>query len=806
MVRNNQEWANRFNNFELKYEYRLVDYGPEPEKILMERIKAKGRMKWDDERYIKELDSEMDIMVNNKAKNVCPYFLPIQEIAEHYNKNKWLVGPARGSAGSWLVSYLLGITQMDPIKYKLPASRFATKDRLESGSWMDIDFDACMRSPLVGEDGNSGYLNDKYGKKFAQISTRTLLRLKSAVLDANRFINGGEIEEEVQAFSKSLPNAPQGVSDSDFIFGYENSEGEHIEGILEKSEELQQYAIKRPTEWEIVKKAVSLVRQRSRHACSYVIADIDIDEIVPTMQIGTVKKVTQYEAKQCEGAGLVKYDFLTIAILLDMMSAIDLINKKYGHTDREAGYFIHKGKRTYIWDLPDEEHVYDSLARGETETIFQLSTQTVTPYVVKIKPKSIPDIATIQALCRPGCLDFVDPITQRNMVEEYVYRKNGLSSCPIEILNKMLPDTYGVIIFQEDLSRIAKELGGMSVEDAENVRIGMGKKQIKVLEALKPKFISGASKKISQEEAEKIWDMMFTFASYGFNLGHATAYAMISYGCAFIKENYPLEWWAGVLTNAESTEINEVLYKYIRTILTPPDINLSEESMVIDYERSKIRSKLSILNGISDNLSAKIQAGRPYLDIKDFVKKRICGETMTKKLIHIGVMDSILPDVNLEEKIRLANQAFIDVAYDEKIEKGIKAKAPKIASCDPDYLMLSDLKDFQMKKAVYPTMNLDLDYIMNKETMVERSGEILAIGGKKYTVKSSDYLKAVEDKIMDKNMDFAVAGYVLELDYFTYANDTKKACKLIIDSSGYVAEKVIWPNKDTNILTIYKFI
>ena len=107
-----------------------------------------------------------------------------------------------------------------------------------------------------------------------------------------------------------------------------------------------------------------------------------------------------------------------------------------------------------------------------------------------------------------------------------------------------------------------------------------------------------------------------------------------------------------------------------------------------------------------------------------------------------------------------------------------------------------------MKKAVYPTMNLDLDYIMNKETMVERSGEILAIGGKKYTVKSSDYLKAVEDKIMDKNMDFAVAGYVLELDYFTYANDTKKACKLIIDSSGYVAEKVIWPNKDTNILTI----
>jgi DNA polymerase-3 subunit alpha len=366
----------------------------------------------------------------------------------------------------------------------------------------------------------------------------------------------------------------------------------------------------------------------------------------------------------------------------------------------------------------------------------------------------------------------------------------------------MIPETRSIIIYQEQIVRIAKELGNMSVEDAENVRIGMGKKQIKVLELLKPKFISGASLKISPSEAEQIWDMMFAFAGYGFAQGHSTAYVLISYACSFMKTLYPLCWWASILSNADSVEINEVLYKHIRHILTPPDINLSEESMIIDYEKGKIRSKLSILNGISDNLSGKIQAGRPYLDIKDFVKKKICGEVMLKKLTHIGVMDSIMPNVGLEDKIRLVNQAFIDVAYEEKIEKGIKPKKPKVGVCDTDYLFLSKLKDFQMKKAIYPTMNLDLDLIMKEETTGIVSSTHLSMGKKDFRIKTSEFLSEWDNKIMNDTTDFAVAGYVLDLDYFTYSNDTKKACKILIDSSGYISEKIIWPNKETGILTV----
>lgn len=800
LIANNNEWANRFNDFELKYEYRLVDYGPEPEKILMERIIAKGRMKWDCPKYVEQMNREIDILVNNGVKNLVPYFLPIEEMLNHYIKNMQLVGIARGSSAGFLLSYLLGITQIDPIRYELSSERFITMDRIKQFNWPDIDLDVGSRDLLVGEDGNGGFLNEKYGKAFSQISTRTLLRLKSAILDANRFVNGGEIEEEIVAFSKSLPSAPQGTSDNDFIFGYENSEGEHIEGILEKNEELQKYAIKRPVEWDIVKKAVSLVRQRSRHASAFIIADCDIDDVVPTMQIGKVKTVTQTEAKQCELAGLVKNDLLCIKVLNDIQICLNLINKRDGIIETEAGYFNYNGVRTYIWDIPQDSEVYQEIAKGNTPTVFQFNTVSVVPYLQKIKPENLLDLTAVTALVRPGSLEYIDPETGRNMAEEYVERKFKRSVGKIPILNKMFPETYGQLVFQEQYSRAAKEIGLMSIEESELVRIAMGKKQIKVLDSLKPSFIKGAITQIDETTANTIWDMMLASAKYNFNKSHALSYAYTGYVCAFLRYHTPLEWWCAILTQADSVEINEVLYKHIRHILTPPDINLSEESMIIDYEKGKIRSKLSILNGISDNLSSKIQAGRPYLDMKDFVSKHICGELMTKKLTHIGVMDSILPNVHLEDKIKLVNQAFLDVAYDEKIARGVKAKKPKEAVCDLDYQFMSKLKDFQMRKAIYPTMNLDLDIIMNEETTVEIKGPKLVMGKKDYRIKSSEYLASVDNVILNDTIDFAVPGYVIDLDYFTYANDTKKACKMIIDSSGYVSEKILWPNSETGVI------
>ncbi len=470
LVENSRSWAGKFDDFKLKYDYKLPSVDGNPNQKMIEIIKSIGRMKWDDPVYVKQFREEYGLLTDNGVINLVPYFLPIVEVYDFYKQNKYLTGPARGSAGGFLIAYLLGITHIDPIKYGLSSSRFITTDRIEQGNLPDIDCDLEDRAPLVGNDGNSGYLFQKYGDKAAQVSTRTLLRIKSAILDANRFMNGGKVEDEVSKLSKSLPNTPQGVSDNDFVFGYEDSNGNHVEGLLDKNDDLQEYATSRPKEWDIVKRALSLARQNSRHACAYLISDTPIEDTIPIMEVGGVKRVTQPEAKQCEWAGLIKYDFLVVSALGDINLCLKYINKKNKTEDIETGYFEHNGKKTYIWDLLEDQNVYEMLGQGKTESVFQLHTAGVTPTVMKIKPKSIIDCATITSLERPGPKDFRDPITGRNMVEEYIERRQGRSVGDIPILNELLPETYGVLVFQEQVTKLAKQLAGMGVIDAENVR------------------------------------------------------------------------------------------------------------------------------------------------------------------------------------------------------------------------------------------------------------------------------------------------------------------------------------------------
>ena len=820
LVGNSLSFADNFKDFELKYDYRLVDPGPEPEKQLIEIIKKNGRMKWDDPVYLQQFKEEFELLTKNGVINLVPYFLPIVDVYDFYKTNGYLTGPARGSAGGFLISYLMGITHIDPIKYGLSSSRFLTIDRVQSGNLPDIDCDLESRVPLVGKDGNSGYLFDRYGDKAAQISTRTLLRIKSAILDANRFKNGGAVEESIQKFSKSLPPTPQGVSDYDYVLG----EG----GLLANNEELQKYAVDRPEEWDIVKRALSLARQNSRHACAYVISDEPIENTVPIMEVGGVKRVTQPEAKQCEEAGLIKYDFLVVSCLRDINLCLDYINKKHGDEDIETGYFCDTGDHDlqYIWDLPEDPNVFKMLSRGETESVFQLNTTSVTPFVKKIQPQSIIDCATITSLVRPGPLDFVDERTGLNMVEEYVERKFGRSRGDIPILDEMLPETYGVLVFQEQVTKLAKELAGMSVIDAENVRIAVGKKKMKLIQSLKPVFIEGAAKKVGEETATKIWDMMETFARYGFNKSHAVAYSVISYACAYLKYHYPLEWWAAVLSNADDKEINEVFYKYVKDMVLPPDINTSTEIMEVDYKEKKIRNKLSMISGLGKSLAEKIIAGRPYADLRDFVRKKPCGPAMTKKLIHVGVLDSmftstklvdkmyefdkVCKEVDWENKIQTKKEQ-LEVELDEKkigrLQKSIEklnADGPKEPEVDSSYIGITAQQDYLMKKSIFPTMNLDLQAVLDKESKTRltttKTGRFITNKyAKDNMVISGEALQRIDNKILDKNTYFACPAYVVDASEFTY-HQTKKALRLVLDSSGYISEKVLWADYNTGEL------
>lgn len=1159
LVDNSEKWAAQFDNFELKYDYKLVNVGEAPEKQMMKIINKLGRMKWDDPRYTKQFREEYELLTSNGVINLVPYFLPIVDVFDHYRDNGRLVGPARGSAGGFLLSYLMGVTQIDPIKYGLYSSRFLTIGRIQQGNLPDIDVDLESRDLLVGKDGNGGYLKEKYGNRAAQCSTRTLLRIKSAILDANRFINKGTVEPEIQALSKSLPNTPQGISDHDFVFGYENN-GAHVEGLLEINEDLQRYAKDRPEEWDIVVRALSLARQNSRHACfaagtlvdsngrvdfideapnfsdnkpittwysgvkntvivsmsngvsiqctpdhrfmignkeveakdlkgesvsykpfknvsgesavdldmafalgwflnngsyvrsdkdrfefyftpqkddaakervlkwlnkknykvtpdkkredtyiayslplefkinqkthekrlprefwgwdlrsqrnlmlglfsasgyclsnrptvaieltskllisdiaiwlnskgidtscsyskpkttkhhdgaytsettatlsishftnqlpfenligfvqkyksdrlrqiieeandtayisekikclcieesgekpvwdfneplenvgyingilvhncAFVIADRPIEDVVAIMEVGGVKRVTQPEHKQCEQAGLVKYDFLVVNSVKDSRVCLDYINKKNGDTDIEAGYFMHNGVKTYIWDLPEDPEVFKMLGDGLTETVFQLNTTSVTPVVRAVKPNNITDCATITSLVRPGPLDFIDEKTGRNMVEEFIERKFGRSQPDIPILMELIPETYGVLVFQEQVTHVARELAGMSIEDSEDVRIAMGKKKIKLLNSLKPVFIEGAMKKVDEETAVKVWDMMATFARYGFNKAHAVAYSVISYACAFMKYHYPLEWWAAVLSNADDKEINEVFYKYVKDMVLPPDINLSNENIVIDYDRGKLRNKLSMVTGLGAKVADKIISARPYSDITDFVTKKPCGPALTRKLIHVGVLDSLFDSKDsLDKKMHKYELAVAQLAYSKKLleyddkitkytmqgdEKGVARtkkckekfieKGIKNLTVDPTYIGLTPKKDFLLKKLVFPTMNLDLKNVLDRDCRLPLldSGRFKTIQnkyGKQTPIFTGELLQTIDNTFVNQNVYCCVPAYIMEASEFTYGGGSKKALKLILDSSGYISEKVIWPDYDDGVL------
>lgn len=744
------------------------------------------------------------------------------------------------SAGGSFLMYCMGITQIDPIKYGLYFSRFLTLGRILSGSLPDVDVDLNSRDLLVEKNG---FFNTHYDERWAQVSTRTIMKLKSSIRDVNRF-KFGKVEEEIERFAKNLEATPQGISDADFVFGYEDNEGNHVAGLLDKDEKLKAYTQERPEEWEIVKRTLGISRQNGRHASAFVISNKLLTDIIPTMKVSGHENITQYEAKEVEEAGLIKYDFLIIKVLNDIQLAIENINKKNyyenGNVGKlESGHFFHKGDSVYIWDLPEEPEVFDMLGEGKTETVFQLNTTSVTPYVIDMKPRSVEDCAVVTSLVRPGPLEFIDEKTGRNMAQEYVERRHGRSRGEIPILDELLPETYGVMVFQEQINRITKELTGWDDEKAEDVRIAVGKKKLRMIEELKPQFIEASAKtgRVDAYTAATIWAMIEKFGRYGFNKSHAVAYSMVAYACAYLKHHYPLEWWAAVLSNAEEKEITEVLWPHVKNILSPPDINLSKEEMVIDYNSGTIRNKLSVLRGLGEKAANKITENRPYANINELVEKEVLGTALAEKLTHIGVLDSLFDSkMNLMEKMQAYKDAVEVWKYKKKIfeksegeivlnqplEKFIEVakKHPKTRRCkheirkgviDMKYAFMNPMKDYILKKSIFPTMPMVLHDIIkensNNVKIIDTGTSVYAMsecGKETRMINGKTYQKIKELPVEQDSrqvITFCVAGYVVESKEFSYGpNREKKALKMNVDVDGHLEEFVIWPDYDTGIL------
>ena len=284
------------------------------------------------------------------------------------------------------------------------------------------------------------------------------------------------------------------------------------------------------------------------------------------------------------------------------------------------------------------------------------------------------------------------------------------------------------------------------------------------------------------------------------NCSHSSAYSMITYACMYLRHYYPLEWWASVLTNADDEEMSTTLFKKVREMVIAPDINLSTNEMVIDYDIGKIRAKMTVLAGLGETVSSGIVQGAPYKDIKDFVKKRVAGPSLAKKLIHVGVMDSLFPKGStLLEKMQAYEDAILEVAYDEKVLLGKPPKVLKKGTIDPDYLSMHPLEDFKIRKTILPTLPSNLSELVVRHSPIpmEGSSEVPMFSNSKFKPSkfiSGDQLTALESRApFDKDVYFCVAGYVTNVKEFSFQKNEKKALKLFIDIDGKISERVMWP-------------
>lgn len=869
---NSYTWANRFRDFKFGSRKTLPAsfYPKDTLRHTMELIKRRGRMDWSKPEYVERLKAEINLLYKNGTIDMLPYFMIDQEVVELYIRNGELPGPGRGSAAGMSIAYNLGITHADPLRWKLSMDRFMTLDRIQSGKYPDIDQDLPHRNLLVDpEDSSKGWLRDRFGDCQAQISTDITLKLKNSIKDVFR-ATYGFVAPEIEAICKALPNPPQGIPDRDYVFGYKDNDDQWNQGLIETDATLQHFVKTYPKEWDIVKMLIGMPKTRGRHACGFVISDEPIQDFIPMTTIGDVR-CASFTAAGVEAAGGLKMDFLVVNVLNDIRDAMRLVQdrvrpdinwKQARLKDSEApkdrpipgetinGLFVphvmclpFEGGFVDIWDLPERSEVFRDICDGKVETVFQFDAGAARQGLRNFRPegdtlplKGIEGLAAFTALDRPGPLDARVKTTngdEHNMLVEFAIRaRGGDRSGALEVLDKMIAETNGVIVYQEQLQAIFQEVGGTTAIQANNFRQRISKKKmVEVNKTDKPLFMKGAVAKLGQETADILWDMMQTFGQYGFNKSHAVCYVIIGYACAFLKHFYPLEWWAAVLSNAERNEVNEKFWRYCGPLVLMPDVQKSQKGFVI--EGNRIRAPLSLLKGLGDKAHAQLLAGAPYSDIEDLLLKieahrqansttvqsvnaegvtvlktrkgtSALNDTVLRNLVLVGALDSLFPthDTDGLPMTSVDRLKVLDITAAKVRGK----KAPKAGA--GRYNLESALVQYQVRKQILPAYSEPLRPLVQEFGPRLREDSFISAGNPETGSKPEvwrlidghqfEYLESL-DILPPGDVQVAVLAYVVGTRKFDYTKkdtgEAKTALELQLDVDGVRMQVVKWPGK-----------
>lgn len=557
---------------------------------------------------------ELKVIIDQGFAN---YFLIVWDFIKFAKDNKIAVGPGRGSAAGSIVAYALNITDIDPLKHNLLFERFLNPERK---SLPDIDTDFCIER----RDEVLNYVKEKYGNdRVAQIITFNKLASRAAIKDMARVLNYPYSESE--KIAKMIPvvrGKPRDITwmkenHSEFNEAYnKNEDFKHIINLAEKLEG--------------VNKTFGV------HAAGVVISDKPLPELVPLSKNNDGTIITQYSMDDLAYLGLLKMDFLGLRNLTMINKAVQIIQETRGET-------IDLSK------IPlNNEKVFKMISSGDLAGIFQLETSTgMRQVAVEMKPSTIEDLSALIALFRPGPLD-------TGMIDEFIARKNGKKNIQYLTpeLESILKDTYGSIVYQEQIMQIAQKLAGFSLGEADLLRKAMGKKQPKEMAKYRLKFVGGCKKNnLDARIAEELFDMMVSFAEYCFNKSHSAAYGMLTYQTAYLKANYPLEYMTALLSSVLDDQDKIKYYmaecKKMGISIMPPDINLSGVSFTTDLSKNSIRFGLAAIKNVGTQAVNEIIRSRSehgifksLIEFCTHVDLRIVNKKTIESLIKSGAFDT----------------------------------------------------------------------------------------------------------------------------------------------------------------------
>jgi DNA polymerase-3 subunit alpha len=519
------------------------------------------------------------------------YFLIVQDFINKAREMDVTVGPGRGSAAGSAVAFCTGITSIDPIKYNLLFERFLNPERVSMPD-IDVDFDDEGRERVLD------YVVEKYGRdKVAQIVTFGTMAAKLAIRDVARVLKLPL--PDADRLAKLVPERPGITLKQAF------KEVPELEAIRKKGEELERKTL------QFAETLEGSARHTGTHACGVIIGPDDLINHVPlATQKDSDLAVTQYEGKLVESVGMLKMDFLGLKTLSIINDAVKNIQLRHG-------------KKIDIEKVPlDDEKTYQLYQRGETIGTFQFESEGMRSYLKELQPTNIEDLIAMNALYRPGPMEYIPTFIRRKHGKEKI-------EYPHPLIEEILIPTFGIMVYQEQIMQAAQILGGFTLGKADILRRAMGKKKMDVMEAMKADFVEGAEKKgIEKKKAEEVFHIMQEFAKYGFNRSHSAAYSVIAYQTAYLKANYPAEYMAAVLTHNLS-DIKKITFfidesKRQHIPVLGPDVNESHLNFMVN-DKGEIRFGLAAIKNVGGAAAEAIITDRTengkYASIFDFAKR-----------------------------------------------------------------------------------------------------------------------------------------------------------------------------------------